>query len=205
MNKIFTLAAVLIIFISGLAYSEEKSSEEKSSAEAFQIVNFLIKDGLNKNYFKIQEESVNLSSLQRFTLYNTNENKIAGPLALNFFLGYGIGSFYQKDIWGGIIGLSSGVLGSVLVIVGVVKFINSVDSILFLPPLSSNPEGLRLFITGCVIGGVSKIFQIVKPITFSSSYNRKLRSALNDGKLAFVPSFNFEDGTGVTIAAKLSF
>jgi hypothetical protein len=154
--------------------------------ESYARVNAMLRSGLNKNFSAIQQEAFYLDEAQRLRLYNTHnmgsDNMWIGA-ALDFFLGLGIGNFYQKDYLGGGIALGGGLVGYGLVIGGYVVMVSEAYSALRGGSLGSAYDmiehGLPFYIAGGVVLAASNTFGLVRTLIFPSSYNNKLRDALN--------------------------
>ena len=129
-----------------------------SNVEQKEIIERLIKRDLKENKEKIQRESSNLSPNERDILYDDNRKKYAAAWGwLNF---YGIGSFLQGDIKGGIIVAGPEIVG-----------------VLFLRREKSTAAMVL------VCGGY--LYGIIAPLLYQSSYNKTLREALNVENISF--------------------
>lgn len=149
------------------------------ASDASVDVQLLIRNGLLKNLPAIQDAAKSLSSDQRLLIYEQNKKDPLLGFVLNFVLGFGIGSFVQSDVTGGLIGLlgelgSYGLIfpGEILVIYG-----------------NSTP-GLILVVVGAVSLISFAIFQWVRPFSYSKQYNETLSDALMNRKLSL--SLNFD-------------
>jgi len=191
------IAVLLLCFaISGIALANEAESRE-----SFSLVSMLIRDGLNRNFEEIQQESFNLTANQRLILFHRHQDRLVTPLALNVLLGFGIGSFTQRDMTGGLIGLAGDTTVFALIVSGFIYGFNTTSR------HSGNVLG-GLFSAGLIISPASRIFQIVRPITFSERYNNSLRTALfHDGDLSFniSPAVDSNGNSNVTMALRYRF
>jgi len=106
------LVMLMIVIISGLAYTQEKAVEEE-----FLEVQKLINQDLEVNFKLIQSKSDKLSSTQRMYIYDDKSKSGTVPFILNLLLGFGIGSWVQSDITGGLIGTVGMLPGVVLMAV----------------------------------------------------------------------------------------
>ena len=192
MKKLLVLP--LFFLAAGIIFSQENSKED-----SYQIVYLLLKDGLNKNFFQIQKEAENLDTVQRLQLYNTYEGELTTPLVLNILIGFGIGSAVQKDVVGTIAGAAGDATAAILLAAGFVKFFQSIidENFEFKP----DDTAVALFTASGILYGASKIFQIVKPITFKSSYDNKLKEALNSHSVSLVPVFD-ANSAGIRVSFK---
>lgn len=140
---------------------------------------------------------------------------VALPLILNIFPGLGLGSFIQGDPLGGFIGLGGEVLGVGLMTTGVVWGMVAVGGVVLTEiwtggqANSSLDPGAAaaisaLVISGSVIWTGTRIFEIIRPITFAGRYNREhglssLRLTPSFKVAAASPAF-FEPGLMATLS-----
>ncbi|MDR2808501.1 MAG: P13 family porin, partial [Spirochaetaceae bacterium] len=97
----------------------DDQSDRKQAQQAFIRVTNWLDSGLEKNFLIIQNESLLLTPEQRINLFEAYEKGAGGPFALNFFLGFGIGSFVQGDPVGGWVTLLGEAAGIAAVFYGV--------------------------------------------------------------------------------------
>jgi len=163
-------------------------------------IKFLINDGLVKNKEEIQKISLNLSYADKDALYKKSRYKAAGGwAALNFFVPFGIGSYIQGDVSGGVTQSILDVAGGVLMIVA--ANIGS-ETEVERPCASYGSNGSCLsyeyherekkntgftvsMIAGGVLLGASHIMGIIFPFTHQSKYNKELESALNISNVSY--------------------
>lgn len=221
---------LLLVVISGFACADESESGNRENEEAFLTVSMLIKDNLNKNFFQIQQESLNLTNSQRLMLYGLHENRFGTPLAFNLLLGFGIGSFVQTDTVGGIVGLAGDTAGLIVLISYFVSTIQAsdwltsrireLDSQIMADPVRLRElekaqeeynkkleDALPLVYISAGILSVIRIFEIIKPITYSNGYNNKLRQALYNNNLSFnlVPSIDINGNGTLVVSASYRY
>jgi hypothetical protein len=154
--------------------------------------------GLNKNFFAIQQEAYNLDDAQRLRLYSAHDiesDDMWIGAALDFFLSFGIGNFYQQDYLGGGITLGGDLAGIGLIIGGYVMLINDIISVSASESVEFSDmveRGLPLYISGGIVIFASNTCGLIRTFIFPSSYNNKLRNALNIQGLAMniEPSLN---------------
>jgi hypothetical protein len=172
------------------------------TSEGFSRVNSLLRSGLNKNYSAIQAESFNLDEAERLRLYNAYDmgsDKMWIGAGLNFFVGFGVGNFYQKDYLAGGITLGGTVAGLGLLFGGYAVFVNELVNTVSGSSSTGGREalekGLPLYIAGGLVLSTAQIFGLVRTFVFPSSYNNKLRNALNVQGLVLniEPSLNITD------------
>jgi len=148
--KKWLVMAMLVTLSTSLAFSQEKKNDDD-----FLTVQVLINQDLDDNFKLIQSKADNLSSTQRLFIYDDKSKSGTLPFILNLFLGFGIGSWVQNDITGGLIGTLGMVPGVVL--------------------MAASPDTEAL---GALLILGSWITDLIRPWTFSSSYNTKLKEAL---------------------------
>lgn len=123
------------------------------------------------------------------------EQKIGSivPVLINSTVGLGIGSFVQGDNKGGWIGLGCDVVGTALTAIGS-SMMMSASMPDYGYPGNSSPDssypystsssemhneydqasyntGVTLAIAGAITLGISRIYQMIRPITYANSYN----------------------------------
>jgi hypothetical protein len=200
---------VVILFFAGVCCFAQTN-------DSYGTVNALLKSGLNKNYGAIQDESVNLNGDERLWLYDDyamSPYKMWMGAALNYFFGFGVGNFFQKDYLGGGVTLGGTVVGGTLCVVGYMQLLNAMNDT---SPSSDSYlsiliEATNKFVLFYALGGsiavASSVFGMVRIFTFPHSYNRKLSNALNINGLALniEPSLDIS-GRGLDLAlVRLSF
>lgn len=178
MKHRFLLAALMVAFsLCAIPLFAEGNTYE---------INNLIQGGLDKNYNLIQSKSKNLTEEQRYMIINQNKKDAILPFAINFFVGCGVGSFVQKDITGGMIGLGGNLLGMGLYVAG---YFMSVENVMNGESISFSP----VFYVGIGVLVASRIFDLVRPFVYVSSYNDKLKEAISSYEttnVSFQPFMN---------------
>jgi len=146
-------------------------SQDKKSDDDFLNVQVLINQDLDGNFKLIQSKADKLSSSQRLYIYEDKSKSGTLPFILNLLLGFGIGSWVQGDLTGGLIGTIGGVTGVGMMLV----------------------EDTSIQNIGAGILLASWVTDLILPWTFASSYNSTLKNALRMSELSdirFVPSIN---------------
>ncbi len=179
-------------------------------------VSLLINDDLNRNYNQIAAYSGNLTDTDRMVLYSSYEQSPTVPFVINLLVGLGIGSYVQGDSAGGTTGLI-GELCSYAAIAGGygLLFAGGMLSSVSAPNGGAPVPDQGLMAAGtvlCIAGGAAwlgfRIYECIRPFTYSKNYNQKLRSALyNIPVLAVVPVIQSPSSNelGVAVMAKVSF
>ncbi len=159
----------------------------------------MIKSDLFKNQGKIQGLSQNLTSTEKMALYSEYKKDQWVPFLVNFIVGAGIGSFIEGDTTGGVIALTGDIVGLGSVIIGATTYASSMYSY----PYTYSTKGLGLATFGYVVLIGSRIFEIIRPFTYTARYNSTLKQSLNYlAGISFVPSF--ENGVaGLTLAYRV--
>ncbi|MDR0557107.1 MAG: P13 family porin [Treponema sp.] len=113
--------------------------------------------------------------------------------ALNVLFGFGIGSYAQGDILGGVIGTVGEVGGICLFCVPYVRFAVSDVQL-----TESEAKGMLLMMMGgfAVLLG-TRIFEFIRPFTFASK--------MEELNVAMAPSFDLNGNVGLTRAVNLKF
>ncbi|MEK6795962.1 MAG: P13 family porin [Spirochaetota bacterium] len=161
MKNLITLAVIAAIGILPLTPAENNSMFE---------VSYLIDQGLDRTFLMVRQKAFKLSSEDRINLYEMKKKKdTGGPFALNFFIGFGIGSYVQGDGFGGTMGLC-GELGS-LALIGA----------------SAGSDVPALAILGLAVFFGFRIFEWIRPFAYEGEYNAKLGNALIIGGMSYTP------------------
>ncbi len=169
MLRNFRFILIIIYFINH-TYS---LAQDTINNKGYEDVLFLIDDGLSKNYELIKAKSKEITLTLKLFIYDESKKSPAVPFVLNHFLGFGIGSWSQLDIGGGLLGTIGGIGGLYL--------ISTYDYFSFYRSL-----GIYLLIGTWII-------DLISPFTYSNNNNRKLRYALkisDKTNLMILPNVN---------------
>jgi hypothetical protein len=112
-----------------------------------------------------------------FGLEAQKEKGFVLPLLLNTLIGFGLGSFIQGDITGGIIELSGDLFGGGLIIfVAPIVYLSEVLSTSGQAPAFTwnSTAGTLCIVGGCILLA-SRLFGIIRPIWYADDYNVKLK------------------------------
>ncbi|ULQ59489.1 P13 family porin [Brucepastera parasyntrophica] len=190
------LAGMCFFPLLGEDAAVDAAATDGSSSDIVFDINQLIKKGLFKNKDAIAEKAQFLQEKDQLSLIADNKKSGVGPFFLNFFLGFGIGSFVQKDLVGGFIMLGADIASIAMMIPFVVHMGRFFAYFLILPVIAmADPDSdlakdfsaavddaakySGLFIAGGVLMLASRIFGSVKPWTHASKWNSTLNSALS--------------------------
>jgi len=150
----------------------------------------LIKAGLKKNKDEIQKESLYLSSTDRESLYEQNKKKsAAGWAALDFGVGFGLGSYIQGDVGFGIAQSIMDGVGWTFVIYA--SNINTEKEDCYYNGYHQTCEyendeeaeivQVVLIQSAIAILVTSRIMSWILPFSFQKKYNNMLKDALGNG------------------------
>lgn len=182
------VCAVALVLAAGMVFGQSSSASSVAG---------MIKDGLFKNEARIKDASLSIGQTEKMMLYGDYKKDPWVPFIVNFVVGAGIGSFIEGDTTGGVIAVTGDVVGWGSVLIGASTYANAVYS----DPYTTKGLGTMTF--GYILLLGTRIFEIIRPFTFTSRYNSTLKGALNyyDG-LSFAPSF--ESGVaGLTLSYKI--
>ena len=144
------------------------------------------------------QQSANLSLMADRKYYDEHKKDAVLPLVLNFFLGFGIGSFVEGDDMGGLIMAGTQVLGFAMAMYGSTRL--------------SNAHGEWLCAYGVMMMVASRIWGFIRPWTYASKYNDDLREKIAAGDIrpVSIDAFPAVDASGalaggMTVRAKVGF
>jgi hypothetical protein len=153
----------------------QQAPQQETNLEQRAKVSILIRDGIIKNKEAIRKESASLSYLDREALYKKNRYKAAfGWASLNFFPGFGLGSYIQGD-------KSSGIIQSVLDGGGLLFMFSGV----LLAVEVDEFIGGAIAIPGYIAIVAGRITGVIFPFSFQKKGNQNLREALNYDNIAY--------------------
>lgn len=163
----------------------EKDEEEERFDSTQEKINFLLEEprGLNKNGDQIKNLAGKLSDKRRRDLYRHNTMEPWLPFAVNFFLGFGVGSFIQGDMTGGLTGLIGEGVSLGIVIGGYSTLINAT----ILGSQSKATTGIGLIVGGSIGLVVFAVYQWIRPFSFANKYNERLKRSLLLSSMEFSP------------------
>jgi len=164
-------------------------------------ISLMIDSDFSGNYDSIFKESTYLSDHEKMSLYSMYENSPTVPFIVNFLVGAGIGSFIQGDKQGGFTALVADVVGIGIFSTGYTQALSSV----YYGQTSSEGSGMILLGAGIMLA--SKIYQIIRPFSFSKEYNNRLRSSLQGNmKISLTPVITTVNNQyAVAMAGNISF
>ncbi|AHH11606.1 P13 family porin (plasmid) [Borrelia coriaceae] len=165
---------ILMLFLFGIVVSFAKSYDQMSSDVVITGV------GLDRNML----------------LYKVNEKPVLAPFLLNLFIGFGIGSFVQGDVTGGLLVLGSELLGVGLISSGFYSSHSSYTSYL----------GISLVSLGVITLFATRIAELIMPFTYALNYNQKLKEKLAISLGGLKPQFdiNFNENDALSFELALT-
>lgn len=144
----------------------QATTEPAKPEVTYAEIDALISRGLRWRYDTIKEKTQYLSATDKALLFQRHEKSGGAGFALNFFIGFGIGSFVQKDVGAGVAGLLLELFSTPVYVAGMVLSL----------------EYDMSFIPMAAVGGtvliVNYLFQWIRPAAFAAKYNRQLKDAL---------------------------
>jgi len=173
-KKIF--CSVLVLFLAAHAFGADSEIGKVSD---------LIQENLFRNTEEIAAISGTLTDMERFTLYAQYEKDARLPFVLNLAIGFGLGSFIQGDIAGAAIALIGDLLGVGLPLLGYACLMQNYYG------YWSFTGGNEVMYAGYALLGITRIFESIRPFTFTHRYNAALKKSLRYGEspgLSFAPS-----------------
>jgi hypothetical protein len=144
-------------------------------------ISLLIDSDLSSNYDTISMESENLSDYEKMSLYSMHENSPTVPFVVNLLVGAGIGSFIQGDTKGGFTALITDVVGIGLYVTG---FASAYSAATVDGEVSDSGAALMALGSAALLG--ARIYECIRPFSYSKQYNKQLHSALQGKAEVFV-------------------
>jgi len=173
-NRLF-LALSLLISVAGMSCADGGGAELR--------INTMIDDGLYRNLGAIRAASDELTAEQRYRLFLENESDPTVPFIVSLVAGFGVGSFVQRDLSGGLMGVGLDVGGCALLTIGYLVLLSEwMVDFPYGDPYPDFSERHVVYLSMIVAGGgmlsVSRLYQMIRPFTYARRYNDDLRRAL---------------------------
>lgn len=190
----------LLALVSRAVAADADSGAPAAASPAFDI-DTLIRSGVFGNEDRIRDAAATLSEAERQQVYDEYRKPAFRYSLLNLVPGFGLGSFIQRDGFGGRICLAGDIVGIGGIGVGYVGMIVTGFSImidaLFASASEEAEEDLEdasgaftafmiVFYCGIAIFGSSKVFGAIRPIYYASKYNSALKSSLSGGAVSSI-------------------
>lgn len=186
----------ILIFIL-LCFYAAVFAQKASTSNSFSTIQNLLKDGLDENFVEIVECAGNISDMQKRSLYSKFKKQDVGPCFLNL-AGFGIGSFVQGNIRGGVGQLIVQSVGCVMAGFGY-GFAFSGDSP-NIDMLILGSAGVLAIVAGEAIGAIV-------PFRFAREFNEALAQALrlDSADLSVAPLILPNGHGGIAFGGKFYF
>jgi len=170
---VFAAIVVCGAFSDNSAQVENSQSFINSDAgNLFPEYSMFIPLSINSNYFSQNQEDTFIPwKLSQFSTGDARKAEQTKWLAfaLNFFLGFGIGSFVQGDIDGGLISVLGTAGGWALYIAGAVRMSSFLYNDYYYYDSYDSMAGVGFLIAGSVILIGTKIFDVVRPFAYANN------------------------------------
>lgn len=208
------LCTVFSVFAQETTALDESAANGKTADERKVIINDLLaKKQLKENYDKIYNEAKFLSFDERNQIYKKQKDDAFAPFALNFFIGYGIGSFVQKDYLSGAICVATDLTSFALAVTGLILWKKELFDITHRPQqnadvifdtIFSGTSAFPCLIAGGILSLCSHIYGAIAPWVFSAFYNNKLEGALGlkDTQISFAPFIMPDASAGFALSIR---
>ncbi len=186
---IVSLLLFLILVPSVTLFAEDNSDNNYMQLNMILSNSKTLSDA---QYFQIGELASGLSSMQRMMIIESNKKSTTMPFVLNLFIGLGIGSYIQGDTKGGTIALV-GELASVALLFAGYGQADDYDS----------EAGMGMIAIGAIGLAATRIYELIRPFSFASEYNKKLSNAMLS--VSMVPVINTNEDVRVRVATNIKF
>ncbi len=147
----------------------------------------LIQENLFRNSEKIEEIFGTLTDIERLTIFKKIRKTPMLPFYANLAVGFGVGSFIQKNLLGGFIALIGDGLGVALPILGYAC-------------IMQDYYGYELIYAGYAFLGITRIFEYIRPFAYARRYITALRKGLQQNESPKFSIILSQDGIGVSLA-----
>ena len=101
-----------------------------------------------------------------------------GPFALNFFIGFGLGSFIQRDITGGMTSLIGDVISGIALGTGIGLHLNNNS-------FGETLAGIILIASGSISYLIFRVYQLIRPFKYYEKQLALLRSITLTPEIAY--------------------
>jgi len=185
------LPVFLFVFLTG---QNLFASAPETENHVQNISHMLGNRGLKKNFNDIYTEAGFLSFGEKQQLYSSFEDKPLAPFLLNWLIGFGIGSFVQKDYLSGGLCLAADITSVGIGLTGVILWQkelfdasrNADQDVGSLFLMVFNALTMRTAMPFIIAGGVlsiaSRVYGMIAPWVYGASYNKRLEQALRIGE-----------------------
>ncbi|MGI5172883.1 P13 family porin [Treponema sp. OMZ 840] len=214
----FYLFCALFICTAFFATAETAvvSPDGTSEQHVENITNMLKWPGLKKSFEQIRTESAHLSFAQKEQIFSLHKSDPLAPFLLNCFVGFGVGSFVQKDYLSGGICLAADITSFGLGLTGLILWqkelfdasrnANKDGGALFLMVFNafSGATALPFFVAGGILSTAVRIYGMIAPWVYGASYDEQLQKALRVGEaqVSFAPLVLSDASCGIALCIR---
>ena len=202
MKKIICLLAGLMLM--GTVFCQENAGGKNE--EVKPQIEFLINQNLKNNMDTISVLSLQLPASDKMNLYNTYKKDPLKPVLLNSLVGFGVGSYLDGDLLGGIIGScldGVAIFGCFLAVGGYLKELEAYQKkyTVFMP------DFMDFAIIPLLITVGARVYEGTRANKYVKKYNKRLVDALNLNTLStsFVPVLKQDGSLAMTFNVQLTF
>ena len=189
----FCLFGILFICagFSVIAETPVMSLGDTSEQHAENITNILKASGLKKSFEQIRTESAYLSFDQKEQIFSLYKSDPLAPFLLNWLIGFGVGSFIQKDYLSGGLCLTADIASFGLGIAGLILWQKEFYSMAneakqnaggLLGMLFSGAKAMPFLIADGILSIASRVYGMIAPWVHGTLYNKRLEQALRIGE-----------------------
>ena len=179
MKKLLLVVFLLLVVSASSVFGLDLSNKSKSEIASFK------------------KTAATMDDTQKMFYLKQNEKNLTTPLLLNIFLGFGIGSYVEGDSAGGTTALIGELLSLVVYTSGYVSAYSAV--------LNNDSAGITRGTLWTIAGLMGllgfRVYEIVRPITYTNEYNRQLTEGLQFGIVPVVE----DNKTKMLFSAKYSY
>ena len=208
------LPVFLFVFLTG---QNLFASAPETENHVQNISHMLGNRGLKKNFNDIYTEAGFLSFGEKQQLYSSFEDKPLAPFLLNWLIGFGIGSFVQKDYLSGGLCLAADITSVGIGLTGVILW----QKELFDASRNANQDlgsfflmvfnaltmrtAMPFIIAGGILSIASRVYGMIAPWVYGASYNKRLEQALRIGeaRLSVAPLVMPDASCGLALRLEL--
>jgi len=193
MFKRVLIFLIVSAFSANFTFAQSDSEKEISDLNA----GFMLTDeGYFNNFPSYQFDSVNrpltLIPLSSTAAQRAKDDQLVAFL-LNFFIGMGIGSFYQGDTVGGVICLGGELLGAGLITIGFIGMYRTILDTSADEDISFDDKSFAVIIAGAAVYTAARIFSYIRPSMYANSFPVAVLPGVDkEGQPALVAMVNFK-------------
>ncbi|WP_428770097.1 P13 family porin [Treponema sp. HNW] len=190
MKKITVCLLSVFLFVFLSEQSLFASAPEREN-HVQNISHMLQTKGLKKNFNNIYTEAAFLSFGEKQQLYSSCKDEPLAPFLINWLIGFGIGSFVQKDYLSGGLCLTADITSYGLGLTGLIlwqkEFFDASrnadkDAGSLFRMVFSMGKALPFIVAGGILSTAFRIYGMIAPWVYGASYNKRLEEALRMGE-----------------------